>query len=112
MWPYLTSATILREIEKLCVGKAQNSIWKFRFILALLLRRSHGPMPSLKDDRAQKSYAEKIIATCHSRSEFLHRLTDAEKRIASAIRAEGSQFDTRNAQQDRRFVERLLAATR
>jgi hypothetical protein len=30
MWPYLVSATIMKEIEKLCIGKARGSIWKYR----------------------------------------------------------------------------------
>jgi hypothetical protein len=109
MWPYLASATLLREIEKLCVGKARANIWKFRFILALLVRRSHGTMPNLRDDKNQKVYAERIIDTCHDKRKFLARLQDAEKKVADEIRAQGPDFDVRNAHQDRRFVERLLA---
>lgn len=109
MWPYIASATILKELEKLCVGKAQASIWKFRFVLALLLRRGHGDGPSLDDDKGQEAYAKKIIRSCHDRAEFLDRLTKAEKVIANAVMAQGSGFDTRNAQQDRKFVDYVLA---
>ena len=79
MWPYLVSATILKEIEKLCIGKTRRSIWKFRFILALLIRKSYGDPPDLKDDKGQKNYARQILSDCHNKSKFLANLTDAEK---------------------------------
>lgn len=110
MWPYLASATILKEIEKLCVGKAQGSIWKFRFVLALLLRRGHGDAPNLNDDKGQEAYARKIIGSCHNRADFLDRLRKAERVIANAVMAQGSGFDTRNAQQDRKFIDYVVAS--
>jgi hypothetical protein len=85
IWPYFVSATILRELENLCIGKARASVWKFRFILALLVRRSHGKPPRLNDDKGQQTYAQSIIKSCHNRKEFLSRLTQAEKKIADAI---------------------------
>ena len=42
LWPYLLSAIILKEVEKLCVGAAKPKLWKFRFIIALLIRRTFG----------------------------------------------------------------------
>ena len=112
MWPYLASATIMKEIEKLCLGKARRTIWKFRFILALLVRRSFGKIPRLVDDKQQKHYAEAVIKLCHNKDEFLRRLTEAERMVAHAINAEGSAFDRRNAHQDRRFVGELLTQTK
>jgi hypothetical protein len=110
LWPYLVSATIWKEIEKLCVGKARRNIWKVRFILALLLRKTYGKVPNLKDDSGQKSYAEKIIKDCHEKKTFPEKLKDAERALAYAIVAQGRDFDSRNAHQDRRFVEKLFSS--
>ncbi len=108
LWPYLVSATILKGIENLCMGKARADIWKFRFILGLLVRRSFGEVPRLGDDKSQRSYAESILSSCSDSSQFLKRLTDAERKLAEAIVAEGGSFDSRNAHQDRKFVDNLL----
>lgn len=110
IWPYYASAKILREIENLCIGKRQASVWKFRFIIGLLVRRSHGKPPRLSDEKGQENYARSIIESCHDRRDFLSRLTNAETRIAEAIKAQGQSFNSRNAQQDRRFVQRLLSS--
>jgi len=107
MWPYLVSATIMKEIEKMCVGKARRGVWKFRFILALLIRKSYGEAPDLKDDKNQKNYARQIISDCHDHAKFLTKLTDAERALAYAINAQGKDFDRANAHQDRRFVDKL-----
>jgi len=109
-WPYLLSAKILKEVEKLCVGKARPSLWKFRFIIALLVRRSFGALPNLNNDSAQQKYTEKVLAVIET-DEFLERVKSAEKIIAAAISAEGTSFDARNAHQDRKFVARLIQAT-
>lgn len=111
-WPYFTSAKILREIENLCVGKAQVVIWKYRFILALLVRQSHGRAPRLNDDKGQKTYAQEIIEICDNSADFSTRLHQAEARIADAIRAQGKDFISRNAHQDRRFVDQLFRSGR
>jgi hypothetical protein len=111
IWPYFVSATILRAIESLCTGKVQVPVWKFRFILALLVRRSHGKSPRLNDDKGQQIYAESIIRSCHDRKDFLSRLTEAERKIADLINAQGHGFDNRNAQQDRKFVDQLLRSS-
>lgn len=108
IWPYFASAKIIRELENLCVGKARASVWKFRFILGVLVRRSHGAAPNLSDDKGQQIYAQSIIQTCHNRKEFLNRLMQAERKVAYAINAQGAGFDSRNAHQDRKFVEQLL----
>jgi hypothetical protein len=107
MWPYLVSATILKEIEKLCIGKARRSVWKFRFILALIIRKSYGEPPDLKDDKGQKNYAKQIISDRHNKVKFLANLKEAEKVLAYAINAQGKEFDRANAHQDRRFVDKL-----
>jgi hypothetical protein len=109
IWPYFVSATILRELENLSIGKAQASVWKFRFILALLVRRSHGKPPGLNDDKGQQIYAQPIIQSCHNRKEFISRLKQAERKIADAILAQDKNFDSLNAHQDRKFVDQLLA---
>lgn len=106
-WPYLLSATILREVEKLCIGKARPSLWKFRFILSLLIRKSFGKLPSLRNDTEQKRYCEMAISVCRDNEEFLRRVLAAEQTLASAIGEEGPNFDKRNAHQDRKFVDRV-----
>lgn len=108
IWPYFASAKILRELENLCTGKARAHVWKFRFILGLLVRQSHGRSPSLNDDKGQHIYARSIIDSCHDRKDFLTRLARAEEKVAKAIIAQGDGFDSRNAHQDRRFVEQLV----
>ncbi len=108
LWPYLLSATILREVEKLCVGKARPVLWKFRFIISLLIRRSFGPLPPLSGEKAQKLYAEKALPICWDAEAFGSKVRDAELVLAEAVRREGSGFDSRNAHQDRKFVQRLL----
>ncbi|RYD14768.1 MAG: hypothetical protein EOP90_12545 [Lysobacteraceae bacterium] len=112
MWPYLLSATIMREIEKLCVGDVRASLWKFRFILGTLVRRSFGRMPSLANDKVQRDYASRAIAICHDTSAFTTRLAQAEKKISDALMNEraSSGVDIRNAHQDRRFVDKLLSS--
>lgn len=110
-WPYLLSATILKEVEKLCAGKAKPSLWKFRFIISLLIRKGFGPLPSLSNERAQRQYAENAIAICRNRPEFLRRVMSVEQTLADAINSEGRDFDVRNAHQDRRFVEKVIKST-
>jgi hypothetical protein len=107
MWPYLVSATILKEIEKQCVGKTRRSVWKFRFILAVIIRKSYGEPPALKDDKGQKNYAKQIISDCHNKPKFLTILADAEKNLGYALNAQGKDFDKANAHQDRKFVDKL-----
>lgn len=108
LWPYLLSATILREIEKLCIGRAKRNLWKFRFIIALLIRRGFGRLPNLNNDGAQQQYALKAIGICRDRSLFLPKILAVEKVLADAVIDEGERFDFRNAHQDRRFVEKLV----
>jgi hypothetical protein len=102
----------MREIEKLCVGEVRASLWKFRYIFGALVRRSFGQMPSLANDKAQREYAAKAIAVCHDTNAFTTRLAQSEKKISDALDREKNSpgFDIRNAQQDRRFVERLLSS--
>src|SRR6202007_262217 len=106
LWPYLMASTILKEVERLCIGNARPHMWKFRFIIALLIRRSFGKLPGLKDDTAQRSYATKVIAECRNRTALLKRILGAEQVLADAIIAEGASFDRRNAHQDRRFIDK------
>lgn len=112
MWPYLLSATVMREIEKLCTGEAKAPLWKFRFILGALVQKSFGELPKLTDDKAQREYATRAIEVCHNTDEFTKRLALAEKKISDALALErkNTNFDLRNAHQDRRFVEKLLTA--
>lgn len=114
LWPYLLSTTIMREIEKLCVGDVRSSLWKFRFILGALVRISFGPIPNLKNDTAQRDYCTKAIKICHDSSEVSRRVAAAEAAIAQALELERNAhgFDTRNAHQDRRFVDKLLKRAR
>lgn len=108
LWPYLMSATILREVENLCVGRAQTSLWKFRFIIALLIRKSLGKFPSLSNDGEQKKYYERAIAICRDKNEFIRRVSVIEKMLAHAIGEEGENFDRRNAHQDRKLVDKVF----
>lgn len=108
LWPYLLSAKILREVEKLCVGSAKRSLWKFRFIIAMLVRRSFGKLPPLSSDGSQKKYTEIALRVVSDPEEFVKRVSDAEKVLAAAILREGGDYDTRNAHQDRRLVAGLL----
>lgn len=108
LWPYVLSSTVLREIEKLCVGKARPVLWKFRFIITSLIQREFGELPRLNDDRAWRAYAERVLPICRDKEAFVALVRNAEKKLASAITAEGQGFDSRNAHQDRRFVEKLL----
>jgi len=108
IWPYYVSAKILREIENLCIGKARADVWRFRFVLALLVRMGHGKAPRLEDNKGQQLYAREIIDSCHDKAAFLQRLFRAETLIADAIASHGKEVDIRNAHQDRRFVDNLL----
>ncbi|KQW78992.1 hypothetical protein ASC89_11835 [Devosia sp. Root413D1] len=109
LWSYLVAATVLREIEKLCVGKNRPSLWKFRFIIALMVRQSFGKLPPLQNDRSQKAYADEALKVVRNRREFTRRVEAVELQLANAILAQGPQFDKRNAHQDRRFVDSLIA---
>ncbi|MES3055292.1 AIPR family protein [Sphingomonas faeni] len=108
LWPYLAAAVLLRELEKLCVGKARPVLYKFRFIIALMIRRKFGAVPHLTNDNARRTYAENLITACRDRTAFMKEVLEAEIRLAEAVRLEGESFDSRNAHQDRRFVERLF----
>jgi len=110
LWPYLLSAIILREVEKRCGGKARPIQWKFRFIIASLIRKEFGNLPAFTNDKAQKDYADSVIPVCRDKDAFQDRILNAEKELDEAIKAEGPSFDSRNAHQDRRFVEKLLKA--
>lgn len=109
-WPYLLSAKILKEVEKLCIGKAKSNLWKFRFIISLLVRRSFGPLPSFINDAAQRRYADISLKVLNDPAAFLARVRDAEKAIAVAITSAGHDVDARNAHQDRKLVARLIGA--
>lgn len=108
LWPYLLSASIMREIEKRCVGDVRAYLWKFRYILGVLVRRSFGAMPPIRDNDAQMAYAKRALVACHNYAAFNELLTQAEKKIVEQLKAEGQDFDSRNAHQDRRFVDKLL----
>ena len=108
LWPYILSATVLREVEKLCIGKDRPVLWKFRFIITSLMQKEFGTTPNLTNDSAWKTYAEKNISTCRDKPKFLQLVQKAEIKLAKAISDEGPNFDSRNAQQDRKFVEKLL----
>lgn len=110
-WPYLLSAKLLKEVERLCIGKAKTSLWKFRFIISLLVRRSFGQLPNISNDNAQRKYAADALKVLNDPAAFLSRVKDAEKTIAAAVNSAGQDFDTRNAHQDRKFVARLLGTT-
>jgi len=112
LWPYLVSSTILREIEKVCSGKNRANLWKFRFIICLLFRKSFGPAPGLSNDSRQQEYAEKIISFCHKNEDFIKRISEVEIYLAKSILSEGGKFDGRNAHQDRKFVEKLIKSYR
>jgi hypothetical protein len=107
LWPYLVSAIILREVEK---RKGKPVVWKFRFIIASLIRRSFGNLPRLGNERAQKEYGARVIPVCRNKNAFFDRVIKAQKALDDAIAAEGPSFDSSNAHQDRRFVEKLLTS--
>lgn len=109
LWPYLLSAKILKEIEKLCIGSARPSLWKFRFIIAVLVRRSFGKLSSITNDSAQRLYAEDALKIIEDKKKFIERVRSAEEKIADAMLLEGKNFDKRNAHQDRKFVAQLLS---
>ena len=73
LWPYLVSAMILREVEKRCTGRARPVVWKFRFIIGLLIRRGFGNLPNLTNERAQKGYADRVVPICRDKGAFLSR---------------------------------------
>ena len=108
LWPYLLSATILKEVEKLCAGKAKPVLWKFRFIISALIMKSFGPLPPLQNDRSFQNYFNEARKICHNPSLFFDRVVEAERSLAFAIREAGSMIDGRNVHQDRKFVDRLL----
>ncbi len=108
MWPYLLSAKILRGIEKLCVGGARKSLWKFRFIIALLVRREFGKPPVTTNEVANRKYADEALSRLNDPKEFLRIVIEAERKLASAIARQPKDFDKANAHQDRRFVANLL----
>ncbi|WP_343715137.1 AIPR family protein [Inquilinus sp.] len=110
LWPYLLSASILKEVERLCVGKAKPSLWKFRFIISLLIRKGFGPLPRLDNDRDQRIYTENAIGVCRDSARFLTMVVAAEKILAEAIGVEGDTFDRMNAHQDRKFVEKVISS--
>lgn len=110
LWPYALSAMILKKVEKLCGGRARPHLWKFRYIISLLIRRSLGPLPAPNNEKAQKAYAEAGMRLCWDPEAFLESVREAERTLAAAVNKEGAGFDPRNAHQDRRFVERLLRA--
>lgn len=107
MWPYLLSSKILKEVEKLCTGAARKSLWKFRFIIAMLVRKSFGPCPPLNSDGAQRKYAMEALKVINDSAKFLELVKNAEKRLADAVKQQGKGFDVRNAHQDRKFVSSL-----
>lgn len=110
LWPYLLASVILREVEKLCVGKARPVLWKFRFIISALIRKEFGPLPDISNDSAQKKYCESAIASCRNINIFHNYVEKAELTLADAIKAGGESLDKRNLHQDRKFVEQILAA--
>lgn len=110
MWPYLLSAKILKEIENLYTGKNKKKVWKYRYILAALVRRKFGALPALNDDRAQARYAKNALAIIDDADKFPRLLLEAERELAKAIKAQGADFDSRNAHQNRKFVANLLSA--
>ncbi len=108
MWPYLLSAKILKEIENLCVGKSRRNVWKFRFILAALVRKEFGVLPPLGNEREQAKYAQNALTIINDEQKFPALVLEAERKLARAIRAQSHHFDPRNAHQNRSFVSELL----
>lgn len=107
MWPYLVSAKILRGLERLFTGNARANLWKFRFIMAMIIRRKLGKAPPLANDSDNRRYAERALEKINDPKAFAKLAQDAEKILADAIRKQGVGFDARNAHQDRRFVASL-----
>lgn len=107
-WPYLSSAIVLKEVEKLLGSKARPVLWKYRFIISSMIIKEFGEIPPLGNDSKQKQFADKIINVCRDREKLLPMIRDAEAKLAKAILNEGSDFDNRNAHQDRKFVSKLL----
>ena len=110
LWPYLTAAIVLKEVERLCSGKTNPALWKFRLIVAMLVRRSIGSLPDLRNERNQKAFAEKVLEICLDRARFLGLVRGAEIQIAAEIARQPNDFDKRNAQQNRKFVDGLLSS--
>tara|TARA_B100000614_G_scaffold262009_1_gene293793 strand:- start:304 stop:2007 length:1704 start_codon:yes stop_codon:yes gene_type:complete len=108
MWPYLLSAKILKGIESQCKGKNQKEVWRFRFILAALVRNKFGPLPSLKNDSEQRKYAQEAIKVIDNNAAFSSLVVDTALKLTGEIAAQGSGFDRRNAHQNRNFVASLL----
>ncbi|NIZ01619.1 AIPR family protein [Thalassospira lucentensis] len=108
MWPYLLSARVLKEVEKLCTGGAKKNLWKFRFIISLLLQRSFGEKPKIHDEKSQKNYTINALNKLKDQKEVIRRVKLIEKIIAKKISSNVEKIDVRNAHQDRKFVETLI----
>ncbi|MGH1453134.1 MAG: AIPR family protein [Paracoccaceae bacterium] len=108
LWPYLLSAKILKEVEKLCVGKARPSLWKFRFLISAMVRRSYGDLPNLTNEKGQATYAKAALKKINNKDEFEKSVRQTEKIIADSIIEKGTALDKRNAHQDRKFIAGLL----
>ncbi|OOY26609.1 hypothetical protein BMI90_16575 [Thioclava sp. L04-15] len=108
MWPYLLAAKILKGIEGMCSGKNRRNVWKFRFILAALVRKEFGKLPPLDSNSAQQKYAATALREIENPEAFSRLILGAEKKLADAIKRQPKDFDPRNAHQNRKFVTELL----
>ena len=88
--------------------KNQKEVWRFRFILAALVRNKFGPLPSLKNDSEQRKYAQEAIKVIDNNAAFSSLVVDTALKLTGEIAAQGSGFDRRNAHQNRNFVASLL----
>jgi hypothetical protein len=67
LWPYLVSAIILREVEK---RKGKPVVWKFRFVIASLIRRTFGNLPVSAMRRHRETMRTELFQFAEIRMRF------------------------------------------
>mgnify|MGYP006289957363 FL=1 len=106
-WAYYLSVFVYKRIEEICNGKKRRDLWRFRFILLHMIIQSFGRIPPLNNEGKMAAFAHPIILALCEDKEFLEVLKNAEINLAQIMREYTGTLSTRNAHQDREFVEFL-----